>query len=431
MNKSINKKVSFYNVIKTVSDSIDLMSEEITGHHKLVAYISLRIGKELELENNQLRKLVFSSLIHDIGILYFDKKIDDILRNRTNEEHAYVGYALLEDYFPFKGYSDILKNHHKDWNQIENNSINYLSNIINLADITAFIIDGKESNILANKNIIMEEVHSYCKNKINQNIIKSLEGLIKQESFWLDTVNNNIREKILEEYICENLDIYLNLEQVLSISEIVSHIIDFRSPFTANHSKGVATIASQIASDIGFSAENIKIMKIAGHFHDIGKMSWPLNIINKPGQLSKSEWALVKSHTYYSYYVLENIKEIPQLKEWAAYHHEAIDGSGYPFKLDAQKLSMGSKIMTAADIFTALGEDRPYRKGFGKEKIIEILSNKAQNNKIESGITNLIIENFDRYNELRNEEQIKTINDYKLFKERTFDEIADIYYHYA
>lgn len=431
MNKSTDKKVSFYNVIKTVSDSIDLMSEEITGHHKLVAYISLRIGKELKLENQQLRKLVFSSLIHDIGILYFDKKIDDILRNRTNEEHAYVGYALLKDYFPFEGYSDILKNHHKDWNAIENTTINYLSNIINLADITAFIIDGKERNILANKKVIMKKVYSYCENRIKHSLIESLEVLAKQESFWLDTVNPNLREKILEEYICENLDIRIDLEQVLSISEIVSHIIDFRNPFTATHSKGVATISSKIAKDIGFSKENTKIMKIAGHFHDIGKMAWPLSIINKPGKLSKSEWAQVKSHTYYSYYVLENIKEIPKLKEWAAYHHEAIDGSGYPFKLNGQKLSMGSKIMSVADIFTALGEDRPYRKGFGKEKIIEILSNKAQNNKIDKNITSLIIENFDKYNKLRHEEQRKTINDYKLFKKRTFDEIEDIYYQYA
>lgn len=431
MNRSTDKKVSFYNVIKTVSDSIDLMSEEITGHHKLVAYISLRIGKELKLEKRQLRKLVFSSLIHDIGILYFNKNIDDILRNRTNEEHAYVGYALLKDYFPFEGYSDILKNHHKDWDKIKSNTINFLSNIVNLADITAFIIDGKENNILAKRDIIMEKIHSYCKNRINQDLIKSLEVLAKQESFWLDTINNNIRENILEEYIRENLDVFLNLEQVLSISEIVSHIIDFRSSFTASHSKGVATICSKIASDIGFSRENTKIMKIAGHFHDIGKMAWPLKIINKPGELSKKEWAQVRTHTYYSYYVLENIKEIPQLKEWAAYHHEAIDGSGYPFKLDNKKLSIGSKIMAAADIFTALGEDRPYRKGFGKEKIIEILSNKAQNNKIDKSITSLIIENFDKYNKLRHEEQRKTINDYKLFKKRTFDEIEDIYYQYA
>src|SRR6056297_3141786 len=103
-------KISFYNVMKTISDSIDLMSKEITGHHKLVAYIALRIGKQLNLKKEELRKLVFSGLVHDIGILYFDKNIDELLKNRDNIEHAYVGYCLMEDYFPLDGYARILKN---------------------------------------------------------------------------------------------------------------------------------------------------------------------------------------------------------------------------------------------------------------------------------------------------------------------------------
>ncbi|MDZ7672828.1 MAG: HD domain-containing protein [Halanaerobiales bacterium] len=107
-------EISFYNVMKTISDSIDLMNENITGHHKMVAYIALRIGERLDLKEEDLRKLAFSGLIHDIGILYFDKKIDDLLKDRSNVEHAYVGYCLVEDYFPLDGYARILKNHHTD-----------------------------------------------------------------------------------------------------------------------------------------------------------------------------------------------------------------------------------------------------------------------------------------------------------------------------
>jgi len=428
MNKN---KISFYNVIKTISDSIDLMSEEISGHHKLVAYVSLKIGLELKLEKTQLRKLVFSSLIHDIGILYFDEKIDDILRNRTNAEHAYVGYALLDNHFPFEGYSEVLKNHHWDWSKMESNKLNYLSNIINLADITAHFMDRREKNILANTNSIIKKIEDYSVNRINSRLLDVFKVLSVKESFWLDAINVKKREKIIEKYVGDNLDIELNLNQLLSISEIVSHIIDFRSPFTANHSKGAATVSAEIAKDIGFAKEEIKIMKIAGYFHDIGKMSWPINILNKKGQLTKKEWALVKTHSYYSFNVLENISEIPELKEWAGYHHETLDGKGYPFKLSEKELSIGAKIMSIADIFTALGENRPYRNGYKKKKIIDILSVKALDNKLDQEIVGLVIDNFDSYNLIRNEEQEKTINEYEFFKEKTFDEIENIYFNSA
>jgi len=427
MNKNSDIKISFFNLIKTISDSIDLRSVKITGHHKLVAYISLQLGLRLNLDKASLRKLVFSALIHDIGILYFDKRIDDILDNRTNEEHAYVGYALIKDYFPFDGYSQILKNHHNKWNKIEHNMNNYLSNIINLADITAYFTDEKSNNILSQKAEIIKTIKQYAEEKISPDILNVIDILGHKEAFWFDMVSIKNREQMVEEYIRKNLDLKLNLDQVLSISEIVSHIIDFRSPFTAAHSKGIATISAELAGNLGFSDEDIKIMEIAGYFHDIGKMAWPLRIINKTGKLSKKDWAVVKSHTYYTYYVLDNIKEIPKLKEWAAYHHETLDGKGYPFKIDKRKINMGARIVAVADIFTAIAEDRPYRNGFKKKKIINILKELAINKKIDESIVKVLIEDFDRYNVLRREKQKKAICDYNNFEERTIKEIELIY----
>ena len=427
MNKDSQIKISLYNIIKTISDSIDLVSNEITGHHKLVAYLSIKIGQELGLSNEEMRQVAFSALIHDIGILYFEENIDEILRKRQNEEHAYVGYLLLKDYFPFDNYAEIIRNHHNDWENLERNKNNYLSNIINLADITAFFIDKYKDNNILNNNIMINEISKYCNNKIDSVIVDSLYSLSGHESFWLDTVNLKIRENILEEYIEKNLDISISLDQVLDISEIVSRIIDFRNPFTATHSKGISTVAAKLAEDVSFSSEDKKIMKIAGYFHDIGKMIIPLNIINKKGRLKKEEWAVMKSHTYYSYYVLDNIKEIPKMKEWSAFHHETLDGKGYPFNIDHNKLSVGARIMAVSDIFTALTEDRPYRKGFSKDKVIQIIKNKVKNNKIDNRIVNILLDKFDVYNFVRNEQQKKTNSEYKIFKKRTRDGIKSIY----
>lgn len=261
---------------------------------------------------------------------------------------------------------------------------------------------------------------------IIKDIINALDSISKERSFWLDTMNLEIRERLLEDYILDYLDLKLSLNQILDISEIVSHIIDFRNPFTATHSKGIATISSKLAEDLSFSDQDVKIMEIAGYFHDIGKMILPLNLINKKGKLNKKEWALMKSHTYYSYYVLENINEIPKLKEWAAFHHEALNGKGYPFRVDENKLSIGARILTIADKFTALTEDRPYRNGYGKDKVIDILNENVNKNIIDGNIVELLINNYKDYNVLRNEKQKKAKYDYDQFKKRTSNDIKDI-----
>lgn len=428
MEKNYDIKISFYNAIKTISDSIDLMSKEINGHHKLVAYISLRIGRRLNLDIKSLRKLVFSALIHDIGILYFDKIIDEILRDHNYEEHAYVGYSLLKDYFPFEGYAEILKYHHDNWDNIEHNQNSYLSNILNLADLTAYFIDQADNKATILDGKLTGKIKEYSTNIIKEDIISGLESISDQRSFWLDTINLNIREQLLEDYIINNLDLKLNLEQIMDIGKIVSHIIDFRNPFTATHSKGIATISSKLAGDLSFSDQDVKIMEIAGYFHDIGKMILPLDLINKKGKLNKKEWAIMKSHTYYSYYVLENIKEIPKLKEWAAFHHEALNGTGYPFSIDKNKLSIGARILTVADKFTALTEDRPYRDGYAKDKVISILKDNVEENIIDANIVDLLIDNYEEYNMLRNEKQKEAKNDYNQFKKRTSNKIEDIYF---
>ncbi len=416
MNKTGELQISFYNMISTISDSIDLMSNEVVGHHKLVAYIASRLGNELKLNTSDLRKTVFSALIHDIGILYFDKNIDMILRDRNDIKHAKVGSYLLADYPFFAEYAEIIKNHHTDWKNLANDRVNYLSNIVNLADIAAFFIDRMESNSMPSK--LTDLVVDYSTDKINSEILGALKTVSEQESFWLDAVNINIREKILRDYISEELDVKLDLSLIFNIGEIVSRIVDFRSQFTSSHSKVISAVASNLAKELSFSDQDITVMKIAGYFHDIGKMVLPLSIINKSGELSQKEWSKMKSHTYYSYYVLENIKEIPRLRDWAAYHHETLDGKGYPFKLNKTRLDIGSRILAVADIFTALSEKRPYREEFGSKKVITILEKNVKQNKIDENIVGKLLDNLDKYYTIRKEKQKKSVTEFKKFKDK-------------
>jgi HD-GYP domain-containing protein (c-di-GMP phosphodiesterase class II) len=92
--------------------------------------------------------------------------------------------------------------------------------------------------------------------------------------------------------------------------------------------------------------------------------------------------------------VINTIGGLKQVAEWAAYHHEKLDGSGYPFHCTAAELTTGARIMMVADIFTALAEDRPYRKGMSKEELIQIMKQFSDRRLLDTRVVNLLFENY-------------------------------------
>ena len=146
-------------------------------------------------------------------------------------------------------------------------------------------------------------------------------------------------------------------------------------------------------------------MRVAGHLHDLGKLAIPREILEKPGKLTPEEYNLIKSHTYFSYRLLQNIPGLETINKWASLHHEHLDGSGYPFKLSADNLTLGSRIMAVADVFTAIAEDRPYRAGMAEDDILRILTNLAVKNHLDGDMVRLLQDNLPAVNATRMQAQ--------------------------
>ncbi|MDW8002705.1 MAG: HD domain-containing phosphohydrolase [Deltaproteobacteria bacterium] len=127
----------------------------------------------------------------------------------------------------------------------------------------------------------------------------------------------------------------------------------------------------------------------------MGKLAIPTEILEKPGPLTEFEMSIIKSHTYYSYRVLESVPEMQTVNQWASFHHERLDGSGYPFHLTAKDLTLGSRIVAVADLVTALLEDRPYRKGFSPKEMFEILRNLVHEGAIDGRIVRIAESSID------------------------------------
>jgi HD-GYP domain-containing protein (c-di-GMP phosphodiesterase class II) len=171
--------------------------------------------------------------------------------------------------------------------------------------------------------------------------------------------------------------------------------VDRKSSFTHIHSKRVVSIARKLGEKLNMGQEDLFLLEMAGELHDIGKLSIPLSILHKKGDLTADEYRIIRQHTYYTYYLIDRLDMMDKVRDWAAFHHEKLDGSGYPFHLKGDELDLGSRIMALADITTALSEDRPYRKALSKEEIMDILWTQVRDNKVDGDVVRTLEKNFD------------------------------------
>nr|WP_315904976.1 HD domain-containing phosphohydrolase [Vibrio fluvialis] len=131
-------------------------------------------------------------------------------------------------------------------------------------------------------------------------------------------------------------------------------------------------------------------MKLPGLLHDLGKLNIPDDILDKPGPLDEYERAVMSRHSYETYEILRNIEGLGEVARWAAFHHEGINGVGYPFHPRERELSTEARIIAVADVFQALVQDRPYREGMSQDGVLTLLSGMVDAGKLDSGIVDLV-----------------------------------------
>ena len=143
------------------------------------------------------------------------------------------------------------------------------------------------------------------------------------------------------------------------------------------------------------SEDECKMMMIAGYLHDVGKLKVPKKILEKKDSLTDEEFNIVKEYAYYTQLLLKDIAGFEQIGQWAALHHEKLNGYGYPFGLKADDIPMGARIIAVADIFSAVAEIRSYRDGMSKEQVIMALREYVESTALSKYIVDLMIANYD------------------------------------
>ncbi len=198
----------------------------------------------------------------------------------------------------------------------------------------------------------------------------------KDGTLWSGLESPDLLDKVIA-LEPEQRRITANEDAIDNICQAFAEVIDAKSPFTYRHSTGVAEASMDIARWFGMKPRDLKLLRRAALLHDLGKLSVPNMILEKPGKLTDEEWIVVKKHPYYTLEILRRIPGFEALGEEAAAHHEKLDGSGYWRGLAAEQLSTFARILAVADIFDALRAKRPYRDSTPLDKTFSILRAEA------------------------------------------------------
>jgi putative two-component system response regulator len=187
-----------------------------------------------------------------------------------------------------------------------------------------------------------------------------------------------------------------DLTSIETVLYALANAIEARDPYTEGHVQRVAHLALALGERLLLPEREMKALKLGGILHDIGKIKVPDAILNKPGMLTPEERNVMETHANAGYQIcLPLTRSLGTALDVIRYHHEKLDGSGYPVGLKGPEIPMTARIMAVVDIFDALVTDRPYRKGMSKEDALRIIRKMVDEGQLDAALVHTFVEMLD------------------------------------
>ncbi|WP_352418728.1 HD-GYP domain-containing protein [Proteiniborus sp.] len=215
----------------------------------------------------------------------------------------------------------------------------------------------------------------------------------------IENIMNNLC--YLDENEFDNIKKIINkiIEDLLTPEDILVNLSEIRAidDYTFGHCVNVSVLSLVTAISLGYDKEKLIDLGAGAILHDIGKARIEFNILNKPSSLTMSEYEIVKRHTTYGYAILNNIKNISfDSKIIALSHHERYDGNGYPHNIKGEDIHEYARIVSIADVYDALTNDRVYKKKASIDEALDYILSMS-GSQFDGNIVNKFVDNIARY----------------------------------
>jgi putative nucleotidyltransferase with HDIG domain len=234
--------------------------------------------------------------------------------------------------------------------------------------------------LLANSNTSITGLYSldYTINSSitpeNESFIRFSQDFERCSQHFQDSLMNSLYRNEpfrANDILKETMSLLSQDDSKINIFDMLLNMSD-KEESVYDHCIGTALTANILAGWLHFSESDQRMATACGLFHDVGKLMLPQGILSKPGKLTPSEFEIVKTHTTEGFHLLGRYRSIPEpVKNAALMHHEKCDGSGYPYGLKGDEIDKFSKVVTIADIFNAMTNERVYRSAICPFSVIK------------------------------------------------------------
>jgi HD-GYP domain-containing protein (c-di-GMP phosphodiesterase class II) len=392
------RTVILADLLFSVSEAMDLSDASLVDHQLRTAFVSSEMGRTAHLDYAQSERLFAAALLHDIGALSPEERIGaHVYEDLRPEPHCQRGGKLFEEAFWLASSKPIvdwhhtpMKSHQKAGREISDANV-LASQIVFLADHLEHAIK-RDTFILHETATLRSWIHGFANTAIHPDVIALFDTVSESEEFWLHLVAKDLGRMLRERSLLRSIE--LDYDAARSIASVFKDMTDFRSRFTASHSSGVSACARGIGQELGFTGKDLQQIDLAGLMHDIGKLVVPNTILCKTTALSPQEYEIVKQHPLYTHRILSRVKGFEHIAEWAGFHHERLDGSGYGCRMSHPDLDVGAKVVAVADVATAIAERRPYREPSSETAVLKELRKMTSNCLLEPKIVAALADNY-------------------------------------
>jgi putative nucleotidyltransferase with HDIG domain len=396
--------IDLHSTLIALSGALDLVGIDEVQHGKRVAMLARQIAVKLGWPEDECYSILLAGLLHDCGVsrIREHRRLTETLEWEGAEAHCLRGADYLSGCASLACLAPEIRYHHTRWEDLPglplDDRVRRRANLLYLADRidTLQVPHLGSERILLERIGIIERLRSLADRLFAPELVEAFAEAARVDAFWL-ALDPEYLDEDLRDLGASREPIRLAYAELKEIARLFSIVVDAKSPFTEEHSQRVALLARRLAADFGFEGCELEEIEVAGLLHDIGKLRVSEDIIEKPGRLTPEERACIHRHSYDTYRILRRVFGHTRIPVWAGLHHENLRGEGYPFRITGIEIDLVTRIVSVADIFQALAQNRPYRRGRGLDEILGDLRRRVEDGELDSAVVERVAENAAGY----------------------------------
>lgn len=372
------------------------INKDITAHNIRTAFLALNISRAYKMNSKcSVKNLVLLSFFHTLG--YFREDVSfNYNPHAANPEYFEDTKACTSKYMFTSFYLEYLTPLKEDARALSTfnrpydkklSSIRYQEDYKSIINLAAHISDYLDKN--PGKNLPVD-VNDLCPNHFNPAVVEAFNK-VNVQNILIEKLQKDTYKQMLSEYL---FSINYTAQETKHLESLLVYFLDFKSTHTMKHAINTSCYAILLGQKLNLNINDMSSLFLSAALHDIGKIATPQRILEFPGKLTPEDMGIMRHHVNHSRRILSGFVPYDVLEN-VYRHHEKLNGKGYPNQVPGDQLTQIQRILTVADITSALNDSRSYKEEFTKDKTLSIIKDMTDCGELDPEITKFVLNDFD------------------------------------